>query len=81
MIWCQAAMVTWALVFSDPAADSVTTQPTSSMCFSEQFACMGAAMAANNAFALDHSTHIAACEQQPAANTGAGGASLFWKRN
>ena len=80
MIWCQAATISWALVFSDPAADSVTMQPVVYDCFGAESYCEVAAMAANTAFAIDHAVHKAHCEPQPAAKTGADGGWMFWKR-
>ena len=66
MIYCVAATISWALVFSDPPANSITMEPQAYSCFSEKASCQGAAFAANNAFALDRSAHRAYCEEQPA---------------
>lgn len=67
MIFCIAPLaISWALVFSDPPADSVTMQPQAWQCFSELAHCQSAEAAANFAFKLDLSRHQAKCEPQPA---------------
>jgi hypothetical protein len=80
MIWCQAATISWALVFSDPAADTVTMEPIVYDCYANEGYCLGAQEAANNAFALDRSVHKAHCEPQPAVRSDAQGGPMSWKR-
>ena len=66
MIFCVAPVISWALVFSDPAVDQAGMQPVSWQCFTKETDCVTASYAANNAFKLDMSRHAASCQPQPA---------------
>jgi hypothetical protein len=66
MIFCIAPVVSYALVFRDPPADTVTMQPVSFHCYAQKLHCDIAASAANAAFRTAVSHHVAVCEEQPA---------------
>ena len=67
MYFCVAAKISWALVFAPIPGDSMIGDARGLSCFSDQFACESAAMAANAAFAesMNNGQH-AYCEAQPA---------------
>lgn len=69
MIFCIAPVVSWALVFHDPAGDSVTMSPVAYQCFTVKIECDVAASAANSAFRLSFVQHEATCERQPAGDS------------